>query len=126
MTVNTVLLAEDDPYIRRVSEVALRREGFTVTAVSDGVEALQLLQDRLFDVVILDGMMPKLDGLDACRRIKTDPRTAHIPVIMLTARSQAADEQAGREAGAIAYIRKPFDAITIGQQIRTICSALAA
>jgi len=126
MTVTTVLLAEDDPYIRRISEVALRREGLTVTAVSDGVEALQLLQDQLFDVVILDGMMPKLDGLDACRRIKSDPRTAHIPVIMLTARSQSADEQAGRDAGAIAYIRKPFDALSIGKQVRSICASVAA
>jgi CheY-like chemotaxis protein len=119
--VTTVLLAEDDPHIRRVSEIALRRDGFEVTSVGDGTEALQLLEDRLFDLVLLDGMMPKLDGLEVCRRIKENPRTAGVPVIMLSARTQPLDEAAGRAAGAIGYIRKPFDALTLGRQIRAIC-----
>jgi two-component system phosphate regulon response regulator PhoB len=119
--VKTILLAEDDPHIRRVSEIALRRDGFEVTSVGDGTEALQLLEDRLFDLVLLDGMMPKLDGLEVCRRIKENPRTAAVPVIMLSARTQPLDEAAGRAAGAIGYIRKPFDALTLGRQVRDIC-----
>ena len=117
----SVLLAEDDPHIRRVAEIALRRDGFEVVSVADGAEALQLLEDRLFDLVVLDGMMPHIDGLETCRRLKADPRTAAVPVIMLSARSQNTDEHAGREAGAIGYIRKPFDALQLGREVRRIC-----
>jgi CheY-like chemotaxis protein len=124
-TVTSVLIAEDDPCIRRVSEVALRREGFEVTSVADGIEALQLLEDRVFDLVILDGMMPNLDGLDVCRRIKANPRTAQVPVIMLSARSQAGDQEASRAAGAIGYIRKPFDALSLGREVRVICAGVS-
>jgi two-component system phosphate regulon response regulator PhoB len=123
--INSILIAEDDPHIRRVSEIALRRSGFEVAAVADGAEALQLLEDRLFDLVVLDGMMPKLDGLEACRQIKGNPRTAHVPVIMLSARTQATDEAAGLAAGACAYIRKPFNALELGDRIREICGATA-
>jgi DNA-binding response OmpR family regulator len=122
MTIKSILLAEDDPHIRRVSEVALRRDGFEVTTVADGAEALQLLEDRAFDLVVLDGMMPHLDGFEACRRIRANPRTAQVPVIMISARSQTTDESAGREAGAIGYIRKPFDALQLGEEIRRICA----
>ena len=125
MQINSVLLAEDDPHIRRVSEIALKRSGFDVAAVADGAEALQLLEERLFDLVVLDGMMPKLDGLEACRQIKSNPRTAHVPVIMLSARTQASDEEAGFAAGACAYIRKPFNALELGVRIREICAASA-
>jgi CheY-like chemotaxis protein len=122
MEPKTILLAEDDPYIRRVSEVALRRAGFTVTTVGDGTEALQVLEDLLPDVVILDGMMPKIDGLEACRRIRASARTCHIPVIILSARSQQGDEAEGRRAGAIGYIKKPFDAFTLGDEVRRLCA----
>jgi two-component system cell cycle response regulator len=122
MEIRTILLAEDDPHIRRVSEIALRRDGFAVMAVSDGTEVLQLLEDRLFDLVVLDGMMPNMDGLEACRRIKADPRTQHIPVVMLSARTQASDEAASHEVGAVGYIRKPFDALLLGSELRRLCA----
>jgi two-component system phosphate regulon response regulator PhoB len=115
-----VLLAEDDPNIRRVAQVALARAGFVVSVVGDGIEALQLLEDELPDLIVLDGMMPKMDGLDACRRIKANPRTANIPVIILSARSQNADEHAARDVGAIAYIKKPFNALTLGAEVRAL------
>jgi len=125
MRIESVLFAEDDPHIRRVSEIALRRAGFEVVSVSDGAEALQMLEDRLFDLVLLDGMMPKIDGLEVCRRIKADPRTARVPVVLLSARSQGADEAAGRAAGAAGYIRKPFDALTLGRELLRICDGAA-
>ena len=121
-----VLLAEDDPHIRRVTVVALERCGFSVQAVADGAEALQLLEDDLPDVVILDGMMPKLDGVETCRRIRSDPRLSRLVVIMLSARSQDVDEAAGLRAGADAYIKKPFDALTLGAQVRDILARLEA
>ena len=114
------ILAEDDPFIRHVSTVALERRGFAVTAVSDGAQVLQLLEDGLPDVVILDGMMPHMDGLEACRRIRANARTSRVPVILVSARSQDTDEEAARQAGATAYIRKPFDALTLGAQVRGI------
>jgi two-component system phosphate regulon response regulator PhoB len=122
MDIRTILLAEDDPHIRRVSEIALKRDGFTVTAVTDGAEVLQLLEDRPFDLVVLDGMMPNIDGLETCRRIKADPRTRHIPVVMLSARTQTSDESASRAAGAVGYIRKPFDALGLGNELRRLCA----
>ena len=125
MKIESVLFAEDDPHIRRVSEIALRRAGFEVVCVSDGAEALQMLEDRLFDLVLLDGMMPKIDGLEVCRRIKADPRMARVPVVLLSARSQGADEAAGRAAGAAGYIRKPFDALTLGRELLRICDGAA-
>lgn len=125
MTALSILLAEDDPHIRRVAEVALRREGFTVTSVGDGPEALEAVAAQRFDLVLLDGMMPTLDGLEVCRRIKADPRTAALQVVMLSARTQASDEIAGAEAGAIGYIRKPFDALSLGREIRRFCGPRA-
>ena len=123
---SSLLLAEDDPHIRRVSELALRRDGFDVYSVPDGTAALQLLEQRLFDVIVLDGMMPELDGFDACRRIKANPRTAHIPIIILSARSHAAAAEEGRRAGALAYLCKPFDALALGQRIRQLCKSASA
>ena len=125
MEIRSILLAEDDPHIRRVSEIALRRDGFSVMAVTDGTEVLQLLEDRLFDLVVLDGMMPNLDGLETCRRIKANPRTRHIPVVMLSARTQTTDEVASRAAGAVGYIRKPFDALGLGNELRRLCAGPA-
>ena len=121
MELKTILLAEDDPHIRRVSEVALRRHGFDVVSVSDGTEVLDALGQRSFDLVLLDGMMPSLDGVETCKRIKANPRTTAQRVIMLSARTQASDEQAGRAAGAMGYIRKPFNALTLGDEIRRLC-----
>jgi DNA-binding response OmpR family regulator len=121
MEPKTILLAEDDPHIRRVSEVALRRHGFDVVSVADGTEALEMLDRRPFDLVLLDGMMPSLDGLETCKRIKANLRTASQPVIMLSARTQPSDEQAGLAAGAMGYIRKPFNALTLGAEIRRLC-----
>lgn len=119
----SVLVAEDDPHIRRVLEVTLRRQGFAVTAVADGVEALEMLQSRVFDVVLADGMMPRLGGLDVCRRLKADPRLAAIPVIVLSARTSLTDEAAVREAGAAGFLRKPFDIVVLREAIRRVVGA---
>jgi CheY-like chemotaxis protein len=126
METHHVLIAEDDPFIRRIAEVALKRAGFVVTAVADGVEALQVLEDRVPDVVLLDGMMPRMDGLDVCRRIKADPRFASVPVILVSARTEASDEAEGRSAGVAAYVRKPFDVLLLAAQIRAVCAAEAS
>ena len=125
MPVRTLLLAEDDPHIRRVVEVTLRRQGFEVTAVEDGAQALQTLETRLFDLIVVDGMMPNVDGLEVCRRVKADVRTASIPIVMLSARTSLTDENEVRAAGACAFIRKPFNAQTLGDELRRACGEVA-
>lgn len=124
VTLSSVLVAEDDAFIRRVVEVALRRSGFEVRSVVDGIDLLEAVEAAVPDLIILDGMMPRLDGIETCRRLKADPRFAHLPVIMLSARSHELDEKAARDVGAIGYIVKPFNANTLADRVREICEAL--
>ena len=115
-----VILAEDDPDIQLVARLALRRAGFTVKVVGNGQEALDAIRQQMPDVVLLDWMMPELDGPETCRQLKADPATAGIPIIFLTAKSQEAEIQRGLSLGAAGYVTKPFDALALGQQVRDI------
>lgn len=121
----SVVLAEDDPDIQLVARLALKRAGFTVRVVGNGREALEAVQADPPDVVLLDWMMPELDGPEACRRLKADPATAHIPIIFLTAKSQESEIQRGLGLGAVGYVTKPFDALALGQQVKDIVKASA-
>lgn len=118
-----VVLAEDDPDIQLVARLSLKRAGFTVTVVSNGQEALDTIRRQPPDVVLLDWMMPELDGPETCRRLKSDPATAGIPVVFLTAKSQEAEIQRGLSLGAAGYVTKPFDALALGQQIKDIVAS---
>jgi CheY-like chemotaxis protein len=122
----SVVLAEDDPDIQLVARLALKRAGFTVTVVANGLEALAEVRVRPPDVVLLDWMMPELDGPETCRQLKSDPETAAIPVIFLTAKSQEAEIQRGLSLGAAGYVTKPFDALALGQQVKDLVSRAAA
>lgn len=115
-----VILAEDDPDIQLVARLALKRAGFTVKVVGNGQEALEAVRQQQPDVVLLDWMMPELDGPETCRQLKADPMTAAIPIIFLTAKSQEAEIQRGLSLGAVGYVTKPFDALALGQQVRDI------
>ena len=119
----SVILAEDDPDIQLVARLALKRAGFTVTVVGNGQEALDAVQRTPPDVILLDWMMPELDGPETCRRLKSDPVTAAIPVVFLTAKSQEAEIQRGLSLGAAGYVTKPFDALALGQQIKDIVAS---
>ena len=119
----TVVLAEDEPDIQMVARVALTRAGFTVRVVSNGVEAIAAVRSDPPDVVLLDWMMPELDGAETCRQLKADPATSAIPVIFLTARSQEAEIARGLSLGARGYITKPFDALTLGAQVKHLVRA---
>ncbi|HET9705622.1 MAG TPA: response regulator [Vicinamibacterales bacterium] len=122
MTLSAVL-AEDDPDIQLVARLALKRAGFNVTVVGNGQEALDAVQRTPPDVILLDWMMPELDGPETCRRLKSDPATAGIPVVFLTAKSQEAEIQRGLSLGAAGYVTKPFDALALGQQIKDIVAS---
>ena len=121
-----VLLAEDDPDIQLVARLALKRAGFTVKVVGNGQEALDAISEQAPDVVLLDWMMPELDGPETCRRLKADEKTAGIPVIFLTAKSQEVEIQRGLSLGAAGYVTKPFDALQLGQQVKDIVTVTRA
>lgn len=103
-----VLIADDETNIRDILDFSLHAEGFEAVGARSGDEAFTLAVSEQPDLVILDVMMPGTSGIDTCRRLKQDRRTGHLPVILLTARASAEDRAAGEEAGADAYITKPF------------------
>jgi len=120
-----ILLAEDEPDIQFVTRIALEDEGHEVVTVEDGQAALAAALAERFDVILLDVMMPRLDGLGACRQLKADRRTRHIPIIFLTARSQQFEVQAGLHLGALGYIVKPFDTFALAKEIETLLARQA-
>lgn len=95
--------------IQQLIEVNLELEGYEVVKASDGEEALDRVVSDRPDLLILDVMMPKLNGKDVCRRLKGDPKTAKLPIIFLSAKAQELDVEAGLDLGADAYVTKPFD-----------------
>src|SRR5512139_2993028 len=103
----TILVVDDDLDTLTLIGLTLQRRGFTVMKAQSGPEALEKLRVDLPDLVIVDVMMPQMDGYEVCRVIKSDQRTAHLPVVMLTAKAQTASQLEGFRAGAIDYITKP-------------------
>ena len=113
-----VLLAEDEEDIQRLATLGLRkRKDWQVVLAGDGVECLDLARREHPDVILLDVMMPNLDGFATCERLKADSATCDIPVIFLTASAQEREEQQGLAKGAIGYLRKPFDPLQLPQQV---------
>lgn len=115
-----LLLVEDDVDIQVVARRALKRAGFTVSVAGNGAEALAAAQAEKPDVILLDWMMPDMDGPEVCRQLKADPAMSDVPVIFLTARSQQAEIARGLALGAAGYIVKPFDALTLGEDVRAV------
>jgi diguanylate cyclase (GGDEF)-like protein len=105
-----VLVIDDDPDVRNVVEMTLQLAGFKVVTASDGVAGLEAARDEQPEAVVLDVMMPEMDGYEVCRQLKADARSSHIPVLMLTAKAQLNDKVIGLEGGADDYVTKPFDA----------------
>jgi len=104
-----VLVVDDDDVIRQLITVNLELEGFEVIPAVDGQDALDKVKDAKPDVVTLDVMMPRVDGWEAAARLREDPETAHIKVVLLSARAQESDIQRGERIGVDAYLTKPFD-----------------
>jgi len=104
-----ILAVDDERHIVRLVEVNLQRAGYNVVTAFDGKEALEKVKSEQPDLVVLDVMMPYMDGFEVLRNLKADPSTAEIPVIMLTAKAQDADVFRGWQSGVDCYLTKPFN-----------------
>ncbi|MGP3924006.1 two-component system response regulator CseB [Streptomyces sp. 8N616] len=112
-----VLFVEDDDVIREATQLALERDGFAVTAVPDGLTGLERFRTDPPDIALLDVMVPGMDGVSLCRRIRDE---STVPVIMLSARADSIDVVLGLEAGADDYVTKPFDGAVLMARIRAV------
>jgi CheY-like chemotaxis protein len=121
MEIRKVLLAEDEEDIRKVAQISLQfRSGWKVSLASNGEECLAKAAEDPPDLILLDCMMPKLDGYETCRRLKLDPSLQHIPVIFLTAKAQETEVKKGLSLGAVGYLIKPFNPMSLAAEISQI------
>ncbi|HEY3181803.1 MAG TPA: response regulator transcription factor [Gaiellaceae bacterium] len=114
---STILLVDDEESVRKVLTFPLERDGFTVVQAADGEEALRRFGETSPDLVVLDIMLPKLDGLEVCKRLRA---TSQVPIIMLTARDDELDKVIGLELGADDYITKPFSIREFRSRVRAL------
>src|SRR5258708_7054313 len=118
MTSARILIVEDSPGPLAATKRVLEVHGFDYEVAENGQSAFSKLQSATFDLILLDLGLPDMDGLEVCRRLKDDPLTSDIPVIMLTGRSSSSDKIAGLELGADDYVAKPFDPGELVARIR--------
>ncbi len=123
MTQANILVVEDEPNIVESLRFILSQAGFAVEVSTDGADALQRLQAQDFAVIILDIMLPGLNGLDVLRAVRGDRRLAGLPVIVLTAKGQANDRRSAEEIGASAFITKPFSNAEVVERVRALAGA---
>ena len=119
-----VLIVDDDPVMRRLTKGALQNDGYVLTEAANGREALELVRRAAPDLVILDFVMPELDGLDVLRVLRADPTTVSLPVLMLTSQADEDSTRAGFEVGATDYLTKPFSSPQLSARVRA-CLARA-
>ncbi len=118
-----VLLVEDDASIREVTALGLQRSGFRVTTAADGRDGLTQGRQDVFDIVVLDVMLPGLDGFEVCREIR---KVSRVPILMLTARTDTVDVVVGLESGADDYVKKPFEVAELVARVRALLRRAAA
>ncbi len=119
------MVVDDSPTIRKILGLTLERAGYRVVAEPDGESAVERLTQVLPDVILLDIAMPKLDGYEVCKRIKNDPRTAHVPVVMLSGKDALFDKVKGHMAGATEYLTKPFEPPAVLAAVSNACQPAA-
>jgi two-component system phosphate regulon response regulator PhoB len=120
MAKESVLVVEDEPDIAELMRYNLEREGYQVTIAATGEAGLEAARRKRPDIILLDLMLPGVDGLDVCRRLKSETHTAQIPVVMVTARGEEADVVTGLELGADDYVTKPFSPRVLSARTRAV------
>jgi DNA-binding response OmpR family regulator len=115
-----VLLVDDDPVILKLLQVNFEMEGYVVSCANDGEEGLAKARAERPDIVLLDIMMPKMDGLEVTKALKGDDDTKGIPIILLSAKAQASDIQIGKDMGADDYLTKPFDPLELLERVHEL------
>ena len=115
-----VLIVDDEPNIVISVEFLMKREGFAVSVARDGEEALERIHSDRPDLVILDVMMPKLNGFEVCERVRADPQFAALRILMLTAKGREAEMRKGLALGADAYIAKPFSTRDLVNRVKSL------
>lgn len=115
-----ILIVEDDRDIAELIQYNLAKEGYTVVSANNGEKGFQLAKSSLPDLIVLDLMLPGMDGLEVCKLLKAEPKTQGIPVVMLTAKSEESDVVTGLELGAEDYIAKPFSPKILVARLRTV------
>ncbi|MBI4691450.1 MAG: response regulator [Nitrospirae bacterium] len=103
-----IVVIDDEAFILMMIEDKLKKAGFKVVTLRESINAMSVVKNEMPDLIILDWMMPELSGIELCKMLKSDPKTNAIPVFMLTAKGQEADEQLGFKCGVARYITKPF------------------
>ena len=104
-----ILIADDEEDVKVIVQLFLESKGYEIVTAFDGLDALDKIKEEKPDLILLDIMMPILDGFEVCRKLKADPDTAGIPVVMLSASTHSESKQRGLDAGAVDYIIKPFE-----------------
>lgn len=116
---NKVLVIDDDKFMVRVISDCLKQEGYEVYGANDFIASMDLIYSVTPDIILLDVVLPKMNGYEVCRLLRNDTRTSHLPIIMLTSRDQVEDKVAGLNAGADDYITKPFDNLELVARVKT-------
>jgi DNA-binding response OmpR family regulator len=119
---NRVLVVEDEESLLKLESILLSSKGYSVTGVMDGKSALEEVRTNRPDLVILDVMLPEIDGFEVCRRIKEDPDVSHIPVLILTAKKTSQDLARGQQVGCDAYMTKPFKSAKVLDMVQELLS----
>jgi two-component system, OmpR family, alkaline phosphatase synthesis response regulator PhoP len=115
-----ILVVDDEVYILHILDFILGAENYDVITATNGEQAIERVREENPDLVVLDIMMPKMDGYETCRLIKSDPATKLIPVILLTAKGREVDQKLGKEVGASDYITKPFSPSKLIERVQAI------
>ena len=122
MTKNKILIVEDEEHLLALESILLTTRGYEVKGVLDGPSALESVASMKPDLILLDIMLPVMDGYEVCRQIKANDATSHIPIVMISAKNSAEDLLKGEQAGADGYITKPFKSLRVIETIQRLLS----
>lgn len=126
MNPKKVLIVDDEEFVRQLIQIKLKFCGIETVEAGNGVEAVEKAVSERPDLILLDVMMPKMNGFEACQRLKANQETSHIPIIMLTARGDPSAKERGENAGALEYLTKPFSPQKLAERVQEILKQFEA